>query len=510
MDEQIGNKLIAKNTLMLYLRMLVVMIIGLYSSRLILKSLGINDYGIYNLVGGFVAMLSYLNTVFVGSTQRFLVFSLGKFDKKRILTTFQTACTVHVALSVFLLLVAETFGIWFVNNKLVIDSCRINAANWVYQCSVFSLFLTIVTVPYKSCVIAHEKMHIYAYASIADAILKLGIIFLLDFLAADKLKIYAVLHLLVTFVIPVWFVAYCKKNFEECKFRLGGDSTLLKEMGSYAGWMLVGNLGFSFKDQFSNIIMNHFLGTAINASRGIAAQVNSVVVAFADNFTIAMNPQITKQYASDNIIKSQMLVYVGARFSFFMLSLIVIPLILNIDTVLELWLYEVPEYTAGFLIITLVSSLFYSMSKTSSIAIQATGDIKSFQIGVAIIMLSELPLTWYFLFCQMPPYVSLMPMIITNLIGLFYRFIILKRHIPSYSWKYFTKEIVLKCSVLMSFSFAVSYFINFFLNDNVYGLIISSITSIIISVGIIYFFGLSIYEKTMILSFVKNTMKRRQ
>lgn len=504
-DNTSNNKRVAKNTLMLYLRMFVTMAIGLYTSRVILQTLGVSDYGVYNVVGGFVAMLSYLNTVFVGATQRFIVFTLGENDPDKLKRLFKSSITVHFIIGIIILIVAETFGLWFVNNKLNIDADRMVAANWVYQCSVLSLILTMINIPYRSCVVAHEHMHLYAYVSIVESVLKLGIVFLLLIIPGDKLIIYSILMLLIMIVVPVWYIIYCRR-FDECSFGFGFDKGMIKEMGSYAGWLLVGNLGFSFKDQFSNIIMNLFLGTSINAARGVAAQVNSIITSFADNFTMALNPQITKHYAAGEIEQSQELVYSGARYAFFLMAMIAIPVIMNIDYILELWLGVVPEYTSQFVVITIVASLFYSISKTTTTAIQATGDIKWFQIGISIIMLLELPAAFVLLKLQYPPYYALMPAIATSVMGLIFRFFILKKQVPSYSIKYYFINIVLRSVSIMCLSFAISYLLCSMLEMNFWTFLLSSFLSVIVSATIIYFMGLTGSERNLLKKYLYSKM----
>ena len=321
---------------MLYMRMIFILVVALYTSRVVLQTLGVSDFGVYTVVGGFVSMLAYLNSVFVASTQRFMSFALGKGDNDNISATFAAAKLTHLIIALIILVVAETFGLWFVNNKLVIDAGRMVAANWVYQCSIASLLITIVSIPYNSCIVAHEHMQVYAYVSILEVILKLVILYFLLVLPGDKLIIYALLQVVIALIVRFCYTIYCRRHFVECKVKPAIDKPLLKEMSGYAGWTALGSLGFSFKDQFSNIILNGFFGTAINAARGIAMQVNSAITSFATNFFMAISPQITKQYAAGNLEQSQKLVYAGSRYSFYLLSILTIPVIINIDYILRL------------------------------------------------------------------------------------------------------------------------------------------------------------------------------
>lgn len=499
-----NNKRIAKNTLMLYLRMFLIMAVSLYTSRVVLQTLGVNDYGIYNVVGGFVTMLAYLNSVFVDATQRFLSYTLGEGDKAKLRKVFTTATTIHIIIAGIILLFAETFGLWFVNTKLQINPDRMVAANWVYQCSVMTLLINIINVPHRACIVSHEHMHIYAYISIVEALLKLGIVFLLLALPYDKLIVYAILYLLASTVIPCWYSVYSIRHFDESKIGFGIERNVFKEMFAYAGWVLVGNLGFSFKDQLSNIIMNLFLGTAINAARGVAAQVNGILTSFANNFMMALSPQITKQYAAGNLEGSQKLVCAGARYSFYLMAVITIPVILNIDYILHLWLGVVPEYTGIFITITLIAADYYAATKTLTVAIQATGDIKWFQIGISAIMLLEIPMAYILLYFKYPPYYALLPAIATTIIGLFYRLFILKRKISSYNARQFIMDVFVKCSLLMLGSYLISLLFSRLFHESFLTLIITSVFSGLVSLAIIYFLGINQTERVYVNNFIRN------
>lgn len=275
-----GNKRIAKNTLLLYFRMLLTILVGLYTSRVVLNTLGISDYGVYNIVGGVVTMLAFLNSAMVAASQRFISFELGTGDLEKLKKVFCTSVSIHITLAILILIVAETIGLWFVNAYLNIPLDRMEAANWVYQCSVLTLILTIISVPYNSCIVAHEHMRAFAYVSIVEVILKLAIVYLLLIGDFDKLILYAILIAVVAFIIRIIYGIYCKQNFEECTYHFLFDRKLFKEMFAFAGWSVIGNLGFSLKDQGSNIILNLFGGTTVNAARGIAMQVNGIISNF--------------------------------------------------------------------------------------------------------------------------------------------------------------------------------------------------------------------------------------
>lgn len=504
-----NNKTIAKNTMMLYLRMLLMTIVGLYTSRVILSELGASDFGIFNVVGGFVSMLAYLNTVFIDASQRFISVSLGKNDIGIVKRTFSTSLSIHFIIAAIVFVGAESIGLWFVNAKLNIDPERMYAANWVYQCTIFSLLFTIINIPYRSMIVAKEHMHIYAYASVVEAVMKLAIVFTLQLLPYDKLIVYSILYLIVSIVLPAWYMIYSRRKFEVCKFSLARDKSIFKEMMSYSIWVVVGNLGFTFKDQFSNILLNVFCGTIVNAARGIAGQVNGLVTSFANNFLMALSPQITKQYSAGNFARSFSLVCNGAKYAFYLMAIITIPIIVNIDLLLGIWLKEVPEYTASFVIITLIASIFYASSKTLTIAIQAGGDIKFFQIGISIIMLLELPIAYVFLKLGYPPYYAMTPAIITNILGILFRLYIAKKKISFNCVKLYLREIFFECVPIVVVGIMVSYVLSTFISNAIIRFLTTSTFSIVFTCALIYFIGLRRSERIIVMSYI-STLKRKK
>lgn len=493
-----NNKRIAKNTILLYLRMLLTIVVSLYTSRMILKILGVSDYGVYNVVGGIVAMLSFLNSALTAASQRFIAFELGRGDKKKLKTIFCTSVTIHAILALIIFIIAETVGLWFVNTHLNIEPARMIAANWVYQCSILTFMLTIISVPYNSCIVAHEHMNAFAYVSILEVILKLLIVYLLLVINSDKLITYGILVLCVAFIIRLIYGLYCKRHFEECYYHFTFDKTLFKEMFSFAGWSVVGNLGFSFKDQVANVILNIFFGTIINAARGVALQVNGIISGFSVNFLMALTPQITKQYANGNIRNSIKFVYSGCRYSFYLLTFVSIPVIINADYILNLWLYRVPEYTSEFIRLALIAALINSMAQPLVTALQATGKIKVFQISICIVMLLELPLSYMILYLGGKPYMAMYPTIFVTFLGLFTRFIILRKLVPSYNLRYFTFAIIGRNFVIGTICYIISKLIHNMFNISLISLITTSALSCITTLILIYLFGISNEERDIL------------
>lgn len=497
-EQNLDKRRIAKNTLLLYVRMFLMILIGLYTSRVILKTLGVSDYGVYNVVGGMVSMFAFLNSAMVAASQRFISYELGCGDKERLNLVFCTSVNIHIVIAIVIFILAETIGLWFVNTQLVINVDRMVAANWVYQFSVLTFMVTVVSVPYNSCIVAHEHMRAFAYIGIIDACLKLVAVFLLLIFPYDKLIFYAFGVFVVSIIVRILYSFYCKKHFEECTYRFIVNWKLLKRMFTFAGWSVLGNLGFSFKDQGSNIILNLFYGTSINAARGIAMQMSGLVSTFSSNFSMALCPQITKQYAGGNMESCLNLVYSGARYTFYLLALVSIPFLINVDYVLKLWLGNVPEYTSIFLIISMIVSILYTVTGTVTTALQATGEIKWFQIGICIIMLLELPIGYILLAYGYPPYCALYPGILTGIVAIFFRIYLLKRYIPECNISHYLFEVFFRNMVIGFVTWIISDYIHSFFPDTFFTVIITSLISMTILLVLVFSFGLSSIERSMI------------
>jgi len=503
-NTSVNNKRIAKNTLLLYFRMFITMTIGLFTSRVVLNVLGVSDFGIYNVVGGVITMASFLNSAMVASTQRFISFELGKGNIERLGKIFCTSINIHAAIALISVILGETVGLWFVNTQLNLPEERMYAVNWVYQCSILTFIFTVISVPYNSCIVAHEKMNVYAYISIFEVMMKLIIVYALLVSSIDKLILYAILLAFVAIAVRFLYSMYCHRKFEECKYQFIFDRELSKQMFSFAGWSVLGNMGVSLKDQISNIILNLFFGPTVNAARGIGINVSSLINTFSTNFAMAINPQITKQYAIGNINESQKLVYAGARLTFFLLSVISIPVIVNIDYLLKLWLGIVPEYTSAFMVLSILTCLLYSLSGSVTTAIQATGNIKWFQIGVSIIMFSELPVAYLLLQLGCKPYTVMYPTILTYTIAVFFRFFLLHRMIPAYKINTYLFDVVLRCILIFLASWGISQFIADNLTDNLPNLFITASSSFIVTTLLVLFCGLKNNERSMLILKIRN------
>lgn len=388
------SKQIAKNTLMLYIRMLLIMGVTLYTSRVVLRVLGIEDFGIYNVVGGIVVMFGFLNSAMSSGTQRFLSYELGKRNYIELQKTFQIALNIHIGIAFIIFLLAETVGLWFLLTKMTIPIDRIHAAIWVYQFSIFSFLVTVIQVPYNATIIAHECMNVYAYVSVLEVILKLCVVFALEWANYDKLKLYAFLLFVVSFCIALIYRIYCRIQFTECRFALVWDRERYSTLLSYAGWNLFGNVASVGFNQGVNVLLNIFFGPIVNAARGIAYQVNAAILSFVSNFQLALNPGIVKLYASGEVQYMFSLVSQGSKYSFMLLSMLAIPILLETKYVLNLWLGMVPPYVVSFCQLIIINALIDSFSGSLMIAAQATGKIKKYQSIVGSILLLNVPISY--------------------------------------------------------------------------------------------------------------------
>ena len=353
-----NSKRIVKNTLLLYFRMLLTMVVGLYTSRVILRTLGVEDYGIYNVVGGVVAMFSVLSGSLSAAISRFITFELGRNDIEKLKRVFSSAVTIQIGLSLIIVLLAETVGLWFLNNKMVIPESRLVAANWVYQFSIFTFAINLISVPYNAAIIAHEKMSAFAYISILEVIGKLIVAFTIAIAPIDKLVYYGLLIMLIAVIIRMVYGHYCKRHFVECTYRFVIDKSLLQQMFGFAGWNFIGASSAVLRDQGGNVVINLFCGPTVNAAQGIAMQVSNAIQGFVSNFMTALKPQITKSYAVGDHSYMRSLIFQGARLSFYILLILSLPVIINAQYILSLWLGTIPEHTVTFVQLVLIFILY--------------------------------------------------------------------------------------------------------------------------------------------------------
>ena len=435
-DTSSANKRIAKNTLVLYVRMLFTMGISLFTSRVVLQTLGVEDYGISSVVGGVISMFTFINAAMVSSTQRYLNFELVRGDANQLRSVFSTSLQIHALIALAIIVLSETVGLWFLNEKLVIPEARMTAAMWVYQCSILSCAVSIMSTPYNAVIVAHEKMSAFAYISILDVSLKLLVVYLLVVLPFDKLIILSILNLLVQLFIRYIYTIYCHRHFPESYFQFRFNKTLFKEMFGFAGWSFWGNLAAILYTQGLNMMLNIFFGPIVNAARGIAVQVQSAVQQFVGGFQTALNPQITKNYASNNLPQMHSLMFRSARFSFLLLFFLSLPVLMETNFILTLWLKTVPNDAVIFTQIMICISLIYTTANPCVIANQATGKVKIYQMVVGGILLLILPISYVVLKLGAPAYSVFIVHFCIESVAQFSRMYMLRNLIHLPLWQY--------------------------------------------------------------------------
>lgn len=462
MNSTADNKRIAKNTIFLYFRMMVTMIISLYTSRVILQVLGVNDYGIYQSVGGIVGFLSFLNSALSSGSSRFITFGLGEGNITKLKNIFNTTLTGHIILAIVIVVLAETVGGWFLHHKLVIPPERMDAAEWVFHFSVLTIFFTLTQVPYNACIIAHEKMKVYAYVSIVDAVGKLLIVYALLIGHIDKLILYAILHFVLQVSILVFYRIYCVKHFEEAKFQLGLDKTILKEIVSFSGWSMFANSAIALNNQGILVLLNMFFTPAVVAARSLSIQVEMAAYHFVTNFQTATVPQIVKRYAQGDLEGSKDLLLNMTKYSFYLMLLLAVPIFFSAEQLLSLWLAEVPPYTVVFLQIVIVQSLFQVFDTSFYKALYTKGRLKENALTSPTCLLVNFIVVYLLFKMGFPPVaLSWSTAICYAIMGLVVKPILITK-IVDYTWKDVFSAIwpCLKVLVLViPIPFLVSYYV---------------------------------------------------
>lgn len=491
-----NNRRIAKNTVLLYIRSFIVMLVSLYTSRVILKALGVDDYGLYNVVGGVVGLFAFLRSSMTKSTQRFLNFEMAK-PNGRLKETFSVSLTIHVVIAIIALILAETVGLWFLNTYIQIPEGREFAANMVYQATVISLIFTILSVPYNASIIAHEKMGYFAIVSVIDAFLKLAICYLILIGDHDRLILYGWLMMGVNALNFLLYAAYCLKKCSETSFRLLFDKQLTKEMLGYTTWTVVGQVAIIGTNQGGSILMNMFHSVTANAALGVASQVNNAVVSLTSNFQTAFNPQITKSYATKDYDYLKFLVFTTSKISFILLALVSIPITFNINQILDLWLDVVPPHSATFVILILGNTILNAMSAPFNYTVLSSGNIRNFQIVTSIVFLSDLLFVYILFSMGFPPETALVIKVLIMVAILFVRIYFAHNQVPSIDIISYFKEVVgpLLASVSIVILLGV---LMFSYVDNVTGRVISTVLIVLCSLAALYFVGLNKKERKMV------------
>ena len=493
-DTSTNNRRIAKNTLLLYVRTLFIMLVTLYTSRVVLNTLGVTDYGIYNVVGGLVAMFSVISGSLSSSISRFITYELGHGDFEKLKLIFSTSVNIQIGISIVILILAELFGVWFLNTKMNIPEERLSAANWVLQCSLLSFIINLVSVPYNACIIAHERMSAFAYISILEAVLKLAVVYMLLVSPYDKLATYAVLLVIVALVIRLTYGLYCKRHFEESRYRFVYDKPLIREMTGFAGWSFFGNGAYMLNTQGVDMLINIFFGVTLNAAKGVATQVQNAVMQFVNNFTVAVNPQITKSYAAGETDYMYKLVCRGAKYSYFLLLFFLVSIVCEADYILKLWLKIVPEHAPLFLRLTLFGALSMGMGNTLYTAVFATGRIRKYQLWVTVVGCLVFPLTWIAFRLGFPASATYVIFIAVYYALVFVRLFIAKGLLGIPLWPY-VKEVVVRTLAVTVAAFVLPLLVVYVMPQGFLRLCVSCVVGILSVTAGVYTIGLGRNER---------------
>ena len=504
-----NTRRIAKNTLALYVRMLFGMLVSLYTSRVILNALGVVDFGIQNVVGGVVGMLSLISASLSSATSRFLTFELGKGDITKLKQVFSTALIIHLALAGIIFVVAETVGLWFLNTQMTIPAERMYAANWVYQNTILSFILGLLSIPFNSSIISHERMTAFAYFGILDIILKLCVVLFIAYVpfSFDKLIVFSCLFTAVGITMQTLYFIFCRRNFEECRINIKFDKQCWKEMSGFATWNFIGCTAGLLKDQGVNILLNIFIGPVLNAARGIAGQVNNAVSAFAGNFMTALNPQITKSYAADDREYMFSLVERGSRFSFYIMLILALPILFETNTILTIWLKEFPEHTINFVRLIIVLTLSDILSNTLITLQNATGKIRNYQIAVGGMLMMNFPLSYLFLWLGFAPECTLLVAIAVSVACMVLRLLFLRK-MAGLSMRRFLKNVyfnVISVTALSAIVPAIAYKT---IPEGLPRFFSVVAISIVSSCAVIYFVGCNPNEREFLLAQIKKAFTR--
>ena len=495
-DLSVKNKQIAKNTLFMYLRMFITMSMGLYTSRVVLNSLGVEDYGLYNVIGGIIAMFGFLNGAMTNTTSRYISYYLGN-NSTLLPKVFSMTFFIHAIIALIIIALGETIGLWYVDNKLVMPEGRYEAAFWLYQFSVAASVINILYIPFNASIIAHERMKAFAYIAIVDACLKLCIALLINHAPVDKLVFYGFLMFFVTVIDIFCYVYYCFGHFEETTLKFFFDKCMFKEMMGFTGWSMFGNFAFLFYSYGINLILNLFFGPTVNAARGIAVQIENVVRQFASNVQVAMNPQIIKSYAESNISRTQMLIFASSKYCFFLLFLLSLPIMVEAESILHIWLGLVPEHTVNFVRITLLVCLLDTLATPLFTGNLATGKIKTYQAAISVVSYAMMPITFFAVKYSFVPEVAFLCLLLSKVIEQIARIFVSKKSLRI-SLRQYSIEVFIPVALVFTLSMVLSFTFKSFMGEGLVSSILEILVSIATVVLFVYIVGLSKAERVFV------------
>lgn len=502
-----NNQRIAKNTLMLYIRMFFVMLVSLYTVRIVLRVLGEENYGIYNVVGGIVVMFSFISKTLAAASQRYFAFEIGRNDYYKLRQVFSITLVLYTIVILIIVLLAETLGLWYLHNKLVIPDNRLYAAEWVFQLSIISFCITLFATPFQAMIIANERMNIYAFVGIVEVVLKLLLVLLLSKITnVDNLILYAILMLLCHLVVDSIYVIYSTKKLQGSNFHFYWEGKVAKEISSFSGWNLFGAISSVLRSQGINMLIGAFFNPVVNAARGLAYQINNALNSFSHNFYTAVRPQIIKLYAQENQKETINLVFRSSKFTFFLMEFLAVPIIIFINPILVFWLDDVPEYTELFSILVIITALIDSLSHPFMALSQATGRVSLYQSVVGTITIMNLPFSWVLLHYGFPPQSTMYVAIALSIVAMIARVLIIKK-LVGISIGQFIVDVISYLVLTSSLIAAISLLIKRFIYDvhpNIILLFASMAISVLFAIGVIYLLGLNKRERAVIWRMVEN------
>lgn len=503
-DNASSNKRIAKNSIFLSIRMIIVLAVTFYTTRVLLRTLGVMDYGTYNVVCGFVSMFAFLNISMSNGIQRFFNYEFGKNGEEGANRVYCTAFFIQSILAVIIIILTESFGLWYLHNKIVIPEDRMYAAEWIFQFSILSFLFVIMKAPFSAAIMAHERMDFYAIINVLDAFIKLGIVFLLPHLHADKLIMYGILMAGISVVNFMVYYIYCKRNFKEIRLRRFFDRKQFVSMLSFSGWNVFGSLSSVMKEQGINLVINYFYGPAVNAARGIASQINGGLQGFVTNITMPVRPQVVQSYAKGNIDRTMHLTYSISKLSCCLLLMMAIPVSLEIDYILQIWLGEsIPQHASTFAIIVLFTSLISNLNSATSGVVHATGIMRDYQLWGSLVSMCSVPLAYFLLKIYPIPEIALLAVFVCSGLGHFICLFVVRR-LVGMSIRVYFKEVVWPIIIVLAISLVVTFPVHLFLESGFIRLGVVTVIAVL-SIGLaLYFIAFNASERSILIQLVQS------
>lgn len=507
-DNTSSNKRIAKNTLFLYIRMAFVLIVSLYTTRVVLRVLGVDDYGVFNVVCGFVSMFGFLNTSMSNAIQRFYNYEIGKNGGKELTSVYNCSLLIQVLLAIAIIILVESFGLWYLNNKLVIASDRLPAARLIFQFAIIQMLFLVIQIPYSAAIMAFEKMDYYALVSIIDVIIKLGVVLILPYIPFDKLIFYGLFLVLISLTNFLLYFVYAKRHFEQIKWRGEISKKRLVSILSFSGWNIMGSFAYVVKNQGSAVVLNRFFGTVLNAAYGVANQVMAAIKQFSTNIIISFRPQLVQSYAEGNYTRTKNLMFSMSKITYLLMLALSLPLIIEMKYVLGLWLGEIPQYTTSLTILAIISMLLSNFNTPVVQVVHAVGKMKKFQIITSLIICSIVPLAWLAFRMGGNPcyifYVTIGVVCINQIACL-----VVLHSMFNYSYRDYLSQVIKPCLIVTLLTPILPYLLTLWLSESFIRLVLVCIMDVIVIGLTSYFLALTKAEKEMVKQFINKILRKK-